>query len=55
MIKLLRDSTFGAYLWFFMAIYLLNCSVDSPYIQFTSQQENLKFNDQESIIELLIG
>lgn len=37
-----------------MAIYFLNCSVDAPDIQVLSQQENLKFNDQESIIELLV-
>ena len=37
-----------------MAVYFLNCSVDAPDIQILSQQENLKFNDQESIIELLV-
>lgn len=37
-----------------MAIYFLNCSVDAPDIQILSQQENLNFNDQESIIELLV-
>jgi hypothetical protein len=37
-----------------MAFYFLNCSVDAPDIQFFSQQENLKFNDQESIVELLV-
>jgi len=36
-----------------MAFYFLNCSVDAPDVQIFSQQENLKFNDQESIIELL--
>ena len=37
-----------------MAIYFLNGSIDAPDIQILSQQENLKFNDQESIIELLV-
>ena len=37
-----------------MAIYFLNCSIDAPDIQILSQQENLKFNDQESIVELLV-
>jgi hypothetical protein len=54
MVKFIRNSTFGTYLWFFMAVYFLNCSVDAPDIQILSQQENLKFNDQESIIELLV-
>lgn len=54
MVKFIRNSTFGTYHWFFMAIYFLNCSVDAPDIQILSQQENLKFNDQESIIELLV-
>jgi hypothetical protein len=54
MVKFIRNSTFGTYHWFFMAIYFLNCSVDAPDIQISSQQENLKFNDQESIIELLV-
>ena len=37
-----------------MAFYFLNCSVDAPDVQIFSQQENLKFNDQESIVELLV-
>ena len=37
-----------------MAFYFLNFSVDAPDVQIFSQQENLKFNDQESIVELLV-
>lgn len=54
MVKLIRNNTFGKYHWFFLAIYFLNCSVDAPDIQISSQQENLKFNDQESIVEFLV-
>lgn len=35
----------------FMALYLLNCSVDAPDV---SHRENLKINEQESIVELVI-
>lgn len=37
-----------------MAFYFLNCSIDAPDVQILSQEENLKFNDQESIIELIV-
>ena len=47
-------TSFGKFLWIFMAFYFLNCSVDAPDFQIFSQQENLKLNDQESIVELLI-
>ncbi len=47
-------TNYGKFLWIFMAFYFLNCSIDAPDIQFFSQHENLKFNDQESIVELLV-
>jgi hypothetical protein len=36
-----------------MAFYLLNISVDTPYLFQNKQPANLTFNDQESIIEVL--
>ena len=54
MIRLINRTSFGKFLWIFMAFYFLNCSVDAPDVQIFSQQENLKFNDQESIVELLV-
>lgn len=51
---MINRTSFGKFLWIFMAFYFLNCSVDAPDVQIFSQQENLKFNDQESIVELLV-
>lgn len=35
-----------------MAVYLLNISVDAPDV--TNRKEDLRFNDQESIVELVV-
>jgi len=37
-----------------MALYLLNCSVDTSAIFQNNIPENLTFNEQESILELII-
>lgn len=37
-----------------MALYLLNISIDTPDPQPQSVPENLAFNDQESIIEIIV-
>ncbi len=42
----------AVWLWLFMAAYLLNISVDAPDI--TNLKEDLRFNDQESIVELVV-
>lgn len=49
----LRHTKIKTYLWGFMAFYLLNISVDTPYLFQNKQPANLTFNDQESIIEVL--
>lgn len=41
------------YFWVFIALYMLNICVDSPDI-LQQLPENLKYNDQESIIELIV-
>lgn len=38
----------------FIALYLLNCSVDSQDLTPSNVRENLTINDQESIIELVV-
>ena len=38
----------------FMALYLLNCSVDTSDFNSNFTVENLSINDQESIIELVV-
>jgi hypothetical protein len=37
----------------FLAVYLLNISVDAPDV-LSNQAENLAFNDQESLIEIVV-
>lgn len=38
----------------FMALYLLNCSVDTNDIRPSYIPEDLSFNDQESLVEIII-
>lgn len=38
----------------FMALYLLNCCVDAPDASSRWKSENLHYNEQESVIELII-
>lgn len=42
------------YLWLFMAIHILNFSIDSPDASPDSSPEDLRINDIESISELVI-
>jgi hypothetical protein len=48
-----RNIKIRTFFWSFMAFYLLNISVDTPYLFQNKQPANLTFNDQESIIEVL--
>lgn len=52
--KYLRNQIFFKYFWVFMAIHILNCSIDSPDAHPESVAEDLSFNDIESISELVI-
>lgn len=54
MFETLRHSFFIKYFWGFMALYLLNCSVDSPDAHSYYVDTNIYFNDQESIIEIVL-
>lgn len=54
MLKKIRNNTFSRFLWGFMGIYLLNISVDTSDPTPNHVPENLSFNDQESILEILI-
>jgi hypothetical protein len=53
MLKLFRNSLFVRYFWGLMALYFLNCSIDPVDVFEQNVQENLAYNDQESIIELV--
>lgn len=50
----LRNSMFTKLLWGFMSLYLLNISVDTTDLSPVNIPEDLSFNDQESIIELIV-
>lgn len=52
--KTRTTSLFGRLFCAFMALYLLNCSVDSPDTQRDGLSDNLAINDQESLLEILI-
>jgi hypothetical protein len=54
LISSIRNSVFSRVLWGFVAFYLLNISVDSADPAPEHIPEDLSFNDQESIIELVI-
>ncbi|PKQ46158.1 hypothetical protein [Confluentibacter flavum] len=50
----IRNNTTVRFLWGFMALYFLNISVDTvdPYPNYIA--EDLSFNDQESIVEIIV-
>ena len=54
MIAQLRNSAFVKLFWGLMGLYLFNISIDSsdPFPQYVP--EKLSFNDQESLVEVLI-
>lgn len=53
-LKHFRNSLFARVFWGLVAIYLLNCSVDAPDAQLSHISDTAGFNDQESIIEILV-
>lgn len=42
------------YFWGFMCLYMLNLSVDAPNPEVLDISKSLSFNDQESIIEIVV-
>lgn len=54
MIRQLRNSNIKSLFYGFMALYMLNISVDSPDKYPNYVPEDLSFNDQESIFEIII-
>lgn len=49
----IRHTKIKTFFWGFMALYLLNISVDTPYLFQNEEVEHLTYNNQESIIEVL--
>lgn len=54
MLQWLRSSSVRKYFWGFMCLYMLNLSVDAPDPIQNNYPQDLAFNDQESIIELVV-
>ncbi len=54
MIRLARNKYLIKYFWGFMALYILNMSIDAPDKHPHYIAEDLCFNDQESILEIII-
>ena len=54
MIGWLRNSKFNNLFWGWMALYMLNICVDAPDPYPGSMAEDLSFNEQESVIELVV-
>lgn len=54
MMKWLRNSIFSKYLWQVLAIYFINLSVDAVNPDYTIFPENLRYNEQESLAELIV-
>ncbi|MBR9831417.1 hypothetical protein GYB57_04660 [bacterium] len=54
MIRIICNSLFNKLFWGFMGLYLLNISVDNIDPNDNIIQNNFLFNDQESIVEIVI-
>lgn len=54
MLNSIRQNKNLRFFWAFMALYLLNCSIDTNDFNSNFEVENLSVNDQESIIELIV-
>ncbi|MBD3629023.1 hypothetical protein [Cyclobacterium sp.] len=54
MMQVAKNSRFLKGFWIFMALYLLNCSVDAGDENPNHLPEDLSINDQESMIEIVL-
>jgi hypothetical protein len=54
MLSQIRNNAFTKILWGFMGLYLFNISVDTADPNPQHIPEDLSFNDQESVIEIII-
>ena len=54
MLRSLEESKIIRFFWFCLMLHVLNCSVDIPDPNGQHVSENLSFNDQESIVEILV-
>ncbi|TQI69482.1 hypothetical protein JM79_0362 [Gramella sp. Hel_I_59] len=54
MMQWLRNSAFSRYLWLLLVIYFVNISVDAVNPDSNIFPENIPYNEQESIAEILV-
>lgn len=54
MLSRCRHIRFTQFLWGMMALYLFNFSVDTADNTITNAPEDLTFNDQESLVEIIV-
>lgn len=54
MLNAIRQSRLSRLFWGFMALYLLNVSVDAPDAALPGVAENLTYNDMESVVEVVL-
>jgi hypothetical protein len=54
MLSALREHIISKLLWVMMALILFNLSVDTPEPNIDNNQSNLGFNDQETVLELVL-
>ena len=52
--KFIRENIIFRFLWFTMALHILNCSVDTPDAGPQNIPEDLSYNDMESIVEIIL-
>lgn len=52
--KQIRNSKYNRLLWGFLGLYFLNISVDTADLSPRHLPEDLSFNDQESVIEIIV-
>lgn len=54
MLSKLKKNIFVKYFFGFMGLYLLNISVDAPDCYIDGIPEDLSYNDQESLLEMIV-
>ncbi|TDB61815.1 hypothetical protein [Arundinibacter roseus] len=54
MIRAIQNSRFVRGLWGFLCLYMLNCSIDTPISPTDYPSNHLGFNEQESVMEVIL-
>lgn len=54
MLYSIRKSKFSRFLWAWLALYLVNLSIDLPDFNLHLQNSDIRYNEQESVIEMVV-